>query len=179
MLFFTWSMSSQGRWQMMLWSNNISKARNRKLPWIKVLCVWIHACLHVQLVSWLRVLQCGGWVKSSLMNETSRLMKRTASLPMAHTQTQTRFACITTCKGSPSIWCWKSLNVRAAPSVSQTERPMRPCCCATVHGWVTQIELCLKEKQTMHEEQTPISDLNLDSFLTQKLKLISPPSVFF
>ncbi len=80
-----WSMSSQGKWQMILWSNNISKARNRKLSWIEVLCVWIHACLHVQLVSWLWVLQCGGWVKSSLMNETSRLMKRTASLPLAHT----------------------------------------------------------------------------------------------
>ncbi len=53
MLFITWSMSSQGRCQMTLWSNNISKARNRKLPCIEVLCVWIHACLHVQLVSWL------------------------------------------------------------------------------------------------------------------------------
>lgn len=88
MLFIIWSMSSLGKWQMMLWSNNISRARNRKL-WIEVLCVWIHARLHVQLVSWLWVSRCVGWVKSSLMNETSWLMKRTASLPLKHTDTNT------------------------------------------------------------------------------------------
>lgn len=88
-----------------------ANVRNRKLPWIEVLRIWFHARLHVQLVPWLWVLRCGAWVKSSLMNETSRLMKRTAPVPLAHTLMHTDTNTLHVhhnMHGQPMyIWCWK------------------------------------------------------------------------